>query len=91
MGAKPVFVDVGDDYNINPDLIEQAINPNTRAILPVHLTGRPANMDAIMEIAERHNLYVVEDCAQAICAEYKEQQERAASTTINCMPKHKPK
>ncbi|MDD4182977.1 MAG: DegT/DnrJ/EryC1/StrS family aminotransferase [Candidatus Omnitrophica bacterium] len=70
-GAKPVFVDVGEDYNINPALVENAINPRTKAILPVHLTGRPADMTAILKIAKAHNLAVVEDCAQAVCAEYK--------------------
>jgi len=67
-GAKPVFVDVGDDYNINPDLIEEAITPRTKAIMPVHLTGRPADMIPIMEIAHKHDLVVVEDAAQAIDA-----------------------
>jgi len=71
-GAKPVFVDVRDDYNINPELIEPAITALTKAILPVHLTGRPADMTPITEIAKRHNLYVIEDCAQAIGAEYKD-------------------
>ncbi|MDD4955788.1 MAG: DegT/DnrJ/EryC1/StrS family aminotransferase, partial [Candidatus Omnitrophica bacterium] len=70
-GAKPVFVDVADNYNINPSLIEKAINQRTKAILPVHLTGRPADMDAILKIAKKHNLFVIEDCAQAVCAEYK--------------------
>ncbi len=71
VGARPVFVDVGEDYNINPANIEQAITSRTKAILPVHLTGRPADMDPILEIAKAHGLYVVEDCAQAVCAEYK--------------------
>tara|TARA_B100000029_G_scaffold516417_1_gene629672 strand:- start:3480 stop:4586 length:1107 start_codon:yes stop_codon:yes gene_type:complete len=70
--ATPVFVDVREDYNINPELIEQAITPRTRAILPVHLTGRPADMDPIMSIAEKHNIYVIEDSAQAIMAKYKD-------------------
>jgi len=69
-GAKPVFVDVRDDYNLNPELIEAAITERTKAILPVHLTGRPADMTPIMEIARKHNLYIIEDCAQAIGAEY---------------------
>jgi len=67
-GAKPVFVDVGDDYTINPDLIEAAITPMTKAIIPVHLTGNPADMPRIMDIAEKHRLYVIEDAAQAISA-----------------------
>ena len=64
-----MFVDVADCLNINVSLIEGAITPRTRAILPVHLTGRPARMGAVMEIARRHGLVVVEDCAQAILAE----------------------
>lgn len=69
-GAKPVFVDVRDDYNINPYLIEDAITSKTKAILPVHLTGRPADMNPILEIAKKHDLFVIEDAAQAIGAEY---------------------
>lgn len=69
-GARPVFVDVRDDYNLNPDLLEAAITPRTRAILPVHLTGRPADMHPIVEIAGRYGLSVIEDCAQAVGARY---------------------
>ena len=65
-GAKPVFVDAEDDYNINPKLIEDAITKKTKAILPVHLYGCPAKMPEIMEIAKRHNLLVIEDGCQAI-------------------------
>lgn len=67
-GARPVFVDVRDDYNINPDLIEDAITPKTKAIIPVHLTGNPADMPKIMEIARNARLDVVEDACQAIGA-----------------------
>lgn len=70
-GAKPVFVDVAEDMNIDPALIEAAITPRTRAIIPVHLTGRPAKMDEINEIARRCNLFVIEDAAQAIGARYR--------------------
>jgi len=72
-GAKAVFVDVGEDYNIDPGQIEQAITSRTRAILPIHLTGRPADMDPILAIARAHGLHVVEDCAQAVNAEYRGQ------------------
>lgn len=70
VGATPVFVDVGDDYNLDANLLEAAISPRTRAILPVHLTGRPANMDSIQFMANRHGLVVVEDAAQAVGACY---------------------
>lgn len=63
---KPVLVDVDWDANINPDLIEKAITKRTRAIIPVHLLGQPAPMDAIMEIAERHDLRVVEDSCETM-------------------------
>lgn len=67
----PVLVDVEPDtFNIDPKAIERAITSRTKAIVPVHLFGQCANMDAIMEIANRHNLYVVEDNAQAIGADY---------------------
>tara|TARA_Y100000588_G_scaffold395323_2_gene523412 strand:- start:23149 stop:24258 length:1110 start_codon:yes stop_codon:yes gene_type:complete len=68
-GAKPVFVDICDDGNLDPQMLEDAITDRTRAIVPVHLTGRPAKMLEIMEIAERHNLFVLEDAAQALGAE----------------------
>ena len=71
VGAKPVLVDVRSDYNIDPQLIEKAITKKTRALLPVHLTGRPADMDPIMGIAQKYGLKVIEDCAQAVGAEYK--------------------
>ncbi len=69
LGAKPVFVDVDpDSYNIEASAIEQKITEKTRAIIPVHLFGQVAQMKAIMEIAQRHNLAVIEDAAQAIGA-----------------------
>ncbi len=70
VGAKVVFVDVGEDYNIDVNLIEAAITQRTKAIIPVHLTGNPADMTAINRIAKKHQLYVVEDAAQAIGAKH---------------------
>jgi len=67
-GARPVFVDVGPDYNLDVDRLESARTPRTKAILPVHLTGRPADMPAIIDFAMRHGLRVIEDCAQAVGA-----------------------
>ena len=67
----PVLVDVYDDtFNINIEAIERAITPRTKAIVPVHLFGQPANMEAIMALAKKHNLYVIEDNAQGIGADY---------------------
>ena len=72
VGAKPVFVDIDPDtFNIDVNEIESKITPKTKAILPVHLYGQPCNMDVIMDIAKRHNLFVIEDACQAIGAEYK--------------------
>jgi dTDP-4-amino-4,6-dideoxygalactose transaminase len=71
-GAKPVFIDVDPQcWTMDPGLIEDAITPRTKAILPVHLHGRMADMDPIMEIARRRNLVVIEDAAQSHGAEYK--------------------
>ncbi len=71
VGAKPVFVDVKPDtFNIDPDKIEAAITPKTKAIVVVHLFGQPAEMDKIMAIAEKYNLKVIEDNAQGVGAKY---------------------
>ncbi|MDD5174587.1 MAG: DegT/DnrJ/EryC1/StrS family aminotransferase, partial [Candidatus Omnitrophica bacterium] len=75
VGAKPVFVDIDPKtYCINPELIEDKITKNTRAIIPVHLFGQCADMDRVMEIARINNLKVIEDTAQAMGATYKDKQ-----------------
>lgn len=72
VGAKPVYVDIDDaTFNINPALIEKAITPRTRAIVPVHLYGHPADLDPILEICRKHKLPLVEDACQAHAAKYK--------------------
>jgi len=71
-GAKPVFIDIDEQtYNMNPELIEDAITPKTKAIIPVHLYGQMADMEPIMEIAKANRLFIVEDACQAHGAEYK--------------------
>ncbi|MDP1574207.1 MAG: DegT/DnrJ/EryC1/StrS family aminotransferase [Coxiellaceae bacterium] len=70
-GAKPVFADILDDYNIDPDQIESKITSKTKAILPVHWAGKPCRMDEINLIAKKHNLFIVEDACHAIQATYK--------------------
>ena len=71
LGLTPVLVDVlPDTFNIDPEAVENAITPNTKAIVPVHLFGQVADMDAIMKIANKHNLYVIEDNAQGIGATF---------------------
>ena len=70
VGATPVLVDVGVDHNMDVDLLEKAITPRTKAIMPVHLNGRLVRMDHVMEIARKHNLLVIEDTAQALGGSY---------------------
>ncbi len=79
VGAKPVLVDIGTDGNIDPEQIEQAITPRTRAIVPVHLGGLPCDMARIREIARKHGLFVVEDAAHAVGSKYRGRQIGAAS------------
>ena len=71
VGAEPIFCDVQNDFNIDPSAIEEAITKRTKAIIVVHLFGLPCDMEKIMDIAKAHNLFVIEDCAQAIGAEHK--------------------
>jgi dTDP-4-amino-4,6-dideoxygalactose transaminase len=72
VGAKPVFVDIeAKTYTVDPEKIREAVTKRTKAIMPVHLYGHPANMDPIMEIAEESDMYVIEDACQAHGAEYK--------------------
>lgn len=74
VGARPVFVDIEPgSLNLDPRRIEAALTPHTRAIMPVHLAGRPADMDGILEIARRHQLHVIEDACQAWGAEWRGQ------------------
>jgi len=71
VGAKPVFIDIDPrTFNMNPELIETALTDRTKAILPVHLFGQSTEMDRIMELARKHNLYVIEDNAQGIGCKY---------------------
>jgi dTDP-4-amino-4,6-dideoxygalactose transaminase len=70
VGAKPVFVDIASDLNMDPEKLEGAINKRTKAIIPVHLTGNPCKMDDIMAIARKHGVKVIEDAAQAIGATF---------------------
>lgn len=89
MGATPVFVDIDPQtFNMDPDKIEALITPKTKAIVPVHLFGQAADLDPILEIARKHNLYVIEDCAQAIGATYKGRKVGLEGQfgTLSCFP-----
>ena len=87
VGARPVFADVRDDLNIDPDAVAAAVGPRTKAIMPVHLGGRIADMDALMAVAERHGLPVVEDAAQAMGSAYG-QRRAGAFGRIGCFSTH---
>jgi len=84
VGAKPVLADIGPDGNIDPEKIEQAITPRTRAIVPVHLGGLPCDMTRIWEIARRHGLFVVEDAAHAVGTHYRGRQIGASADGGDC-------
>jgi dTDP-4-amino-4,6-dideoxygalactose transaminase len=83
-GAKPVLIDVRDEtLNIDPELIEEAVTPQARAIMVVHLYGQPAEMDRVMEIAGEHNLRVIEDACQAHGARYQGRRVGAIGTAAS--------
>src|SRR6185437_12755069 len=87
VGARPVFADVRDDQNIDPDAVAAAVTPRTKAIMPVHLTGRVSDMRPLMDLAERHGLAVIEDAAQSIGSRYEEKQAGSFGT-IACFSAH---
>jgi dTDP-4-amino-4,6-dideoxygalactose transaminase len=86
LGAKPVLVDIDPKtYNIDPSKIGKAITPKSKAMIPVHLYGQCADMAPIMELAQRHNLKVIEDAAQAIGAEYRDGRRAGSMGTVGCL------
>ncbi len=87
LGAKPVFVDVLSDQNMNPDLLEKAITKKTKAIMPVHLTGRVSEMFEINKIADKYNIPVIEDAAQCIGSLYHNRPSGSLGT-IGCFSAH---
>ena len=85
LGARPVFVDIDPrTYNLSPELIEKAVTPRTKAIVPVHLFGQCADMDPILDVARRRRLKVIEDGAQAIGSEYKDGRRAGSLGDIGC-------
>ncbi len=87
IGGTPVFADVREDFNLDPEKVEKAITAKTKAIIVVHLTGRPAPMDELQAIAKKHNIHIIEDCAQAIGAKYKDKPVGSIGTT-GCFSLH---
>lgn len=87
LGAKPVFIDVLPDQNMNPKLLEKAITKKTKAIMPVHLTGRIAEMSEINLIAKKYNIPVIEDAAQAVGSLYNNK-PAGSFGTIGCFSAH---
>jgi dTDP-4-amino-4,6-dideoxygalactose transaminase len=86
-GARPVFADIRDDYNIDPARVALAVTERTKAIIPVHWSGKPCDMDPIMKIANRHGLAVVEDACHAVKARYRGRGAGALGT-IGCFSFH---
>src|SRR5262245_44909595 len=76
--ARPVFIDIDETYCLDVDLLEASITPRTVGILPVHIYGHPANLDRVLEVARKRNLWVIEDCAQAHGARFKDKRVGAA-------------
>ena len=87
LGAIPKFVDVRDDLNIDPKKIEKNITKKTKAIMPVHLSGRPCEMDKIMDISKKYNIPVIEDAAQAVGSKFKKK-PLGSFGKINCFSAH---
>ena len=86
LGAKPVLVDVDPrTYNIDPSKIGKAVTPKSKAVIPVHLYGQCADMAPILDLAQRHNLKVIEDAAQAIGAEYRDGRRAGSMGTVGCL------
>src|SRR5205085_4718596 len=86
-GAIPKFADVREDLNLDPECVAQAITPRTKAIIPVHLTGKPAPMKELLALAQKHGLEVIEDAAQAVGAQF-DGQPVGALGRIGCFSLH---
>ncbi|HKQ35272.1 MAG TPA: DegT/DnrJ/EryC1/StrS family aminotransferase [Nitrospiraceae bacterium] len=86
LGAKPVLVDIDpESYNIDPSKVSKAITSKSKAMIPVHLYGQCADMGPILDLAQRHNLKVIEDAAQAIGSEYRDGRRAGSMGTIGCL------